>query len=346
MKVIKNIAISGTHFWNPGDDFIRDGIMNVLKKVFPDDEYHLNFLFYNFGPANKPQARNIKSNLLSAGDLDNMKDFLDMIIIVGLSGGDEISDLYTWIDSNDLMDKVYIIGGGYENNYINYFLNNDKITLEIFKKAKLITGRTSKYPEILNKLNIPYHHIYCPAFISNIKEIKKSNKKNIAFSIQLPPDTEFSIQFTGYDSVKLALDCFGELYNNGNYNIKIICHYKSEYFYFFNMLKDLGINNVPVEFSSFVADTKRSYENIGMVISTRLHSCIFGNSMGANSILINDTPRHIETLKDIEFTKIVNSIKDFKIQFKLLSELDQTEKLTKFKKDLLNKYAEVLKGVL
>ncbi len=43
---IKNIVISGTNFWNPGDDFVRDGVIRVLKRLFKG--HSLNFLFYNF----------------------------------------------------------------------------------------------------------------------------------------------------------------------------------------------------------------------------------------------------------------------------------------------------------
>lgn len=353
MKKVKNIVISGTHFWNPGDDFVRDGVLNVLRNIYPSDEYQLNFLFYNFGPANKPQVRNIHSNLLSSGDLDNLKDYLDMIVIVGLSGGDEITDLYGWIDANNLNDKVYIIGGGYENDYINHFLNENDLTFKIFKGSKLITGRTSKYPNILNELKIPYHHIHCPALLSygngsEVLYVSKIDKKNIAFSIQAPHGTQYSVsnQSTGEDSVKLILDCFGELYNTGEYNIKIICHYKTEYFYFLEMFKKMGISDVHVEFSSFLGDTKKSYENVGIVISTRLHSCIYANSMGIGSILINNTPRHIETLDGIEFTKIVSNIDEFKTQFNFLSKVNQSAEILQFKNDLMDKYIKTWIEVL
>ena len=42
----KNIVISGTNFWNPGDDFVREGVIAVLRNLFPG--VSLNLFFYNF----------------------------------------------------------------------------------------------------------------------------------------------------------------------------------------------------------------------------------------------------------------------------------------------------------
>ena len=42
----QNIVISGTNFWNPGDDFVRDGVIRVLRELFRG--IPCNFLFYNF----------------------------------------------------------------------------------------------------------------------------------------------------------------------------------------------------------------------------------------------------------------------------------------------------------
>ena len=42
-----NIVISGTNFWNPGDDFVRDGVIRVLRELFPG--VALNFLGISVG---------------------------------------------------------------------------------------------------------------------------------------------------------------------------------------------------------------------------------------------------------------------------------------------------------
>ena len=109
---MKNIVISGTNFWNPGDDFVRLGVIRILRELFKGDQ--LNFLFYNhnadFFPQNKFAGI---SNLAAKGDLDKYRDYIDAVVIAGLSAGNEIKDLYNWVIANKLEDRVYLIGAGY-----------------------------------------------------------------------------------------------------------------------------------------------------------------------------------------------------------------------------------------
>src|SRR5688572_675106 len=85
----RNIVISGTNFWNPGDDFVRDGVITVLKELFPGEL--LNFLFYNFNADFFPQNKFAGiGNYVSNGDLDLYRDKVDAVVIAGLSAGSEI----------------------------------------------------------------------------------------------------------------------------------------------------------------------------------------------------------------------------------------------------------------
>ena len=66
---VKNIVISGTNFWNPGDDFVRDGVIEILKNLFHG--YQLNFLFYNFNQDFFPQRKFTGvANTAAKGDLN------------------------------------------------------------------------------------------------------------------------------------------------------------------------------------------------------------------------------------------------------------------------------------
>src|SRR5580658_1168461 len=97
----KNIVISGTNFWNPGDDFVRDGVIRVLREVFPGEP--LNFLFYNFNADFFPQTKFAGiGNYISQGDLEKYRDSVDAVVIAGLSAGAEIKDLYRWVVTNGL----------------------------------------------------------------------------------------------------------------------------------------------------------------------------------------------------------------------------------------------------
>src|SRR4051794_32905681 len=106
---VKNIVISGTNYWNPGDDFVRDGVIQVLRQLFPREQ--LNLLFYNFNadffPHDKFQGI---ANTVSRGDLEQYRDSIDAVVIAGLSAGEEIKDLYQWVIASGLQDRVYLIG--------------------------------------------------------------------------------------------------------------------------------------------------------------------------------------------------------------------------------------------
>ena len=43
MLATKNIVISGTNFWNPGDDFVRDGVIKILHEA--SAMFKLQFIF-------------------------------------------------------------------------------------------------------------------------------------------------------------------------------------------------------------------------------------------------------------------------------------------------------------
>src|ERR1700684_2195400 len=74
-----NIVISGTNLWNCGDDFVRDGVIRVLRELFPGTL--LNFLFYNFNADFFPQSKfSGIGNIVSEGDLEQYRDSVDAVV--------------------------------------------------------------------------------------------------------------------------------------------------------------------------------------------------------------------------------------------------------------------------
>lgn len=345
MKKTKNIVISGTNFWNPGDDFVRDGVIRILREIFP--HYILNFHFYNFNQDFFPQSKfDGIHNMVSEGDLDKYAEFIDYIVIAGLSAGNEIKDLYNWIIKNGLQKKVYLIGAGYENNYVaKHIVEEPEKT--IFQNARIITSRTLKHPKLLDELKLPFYHINCPAILS-VKNIKKipNNKKleKIAFSIQIPaelggiPNHQCSLLM-----YKLAMDIFTELY--GNYEISIIAHHKTEYFHFLNLFRKFNLD-VDVIYSSYYQDLFDIYPIFDAIITTRLHSSLFANGFGIPGIIINDTDRHTHCLDGFQHSAWVNSKESFYNYFEKLNVTNLSEianDLEKFKEALLGRYISVLR---
>ncbi|MCH7964454.1 MAG: FkbM family methyltransferase, partial [Bacteroidetes bacterium] len=339
----KNIVISGTNFWNPGDDFVRDGVIKILKTIFPKTQ--LNFIFYNFNQDFLPQSKfSGIHNMLSKADLDQCKDHIDYIIIAGLSAGDEIKDLYNWVIENGLEQKVYMIGAGYENNYVAKHIQQEP-EKTIFKNAKIITGRTKKVPPLISELNLPYHFINCPAILSvpYTKDISENKEiKKIAFSIQLPHEIGVPNHSCSQLMYITAVDILSELF--GQYQIEVIAHHKSEYFNFINLFKR---NNIPIRviFSSFYQDLFNIYPNYDLIITTRLHASLFANGFGIPGIIINDTDRHTHCLEGFPHSKCVDSKEKFYKEFEYIknnSLITISEEAKKFKNELLGKYIEIL----
>lgn len=340
-KKTKNIVISGTNFWNPGDDFVRDGVINILRKLF--DGCSLNFLFYNFNADFFPQSKfSGISNTVSKGDLDKYRQFIDAVVVTGLSAGTEIKDLYNWVIANGLQDRVYLIGAGYENNYVDRYIYEEP-EATIFRNAKVIIGRTRKTPKFIPDLNLPYHHINCPSILSveNVKDTPSDRTiKKIAFSIQLPHEIGIPNQCCDKTMYELAVNILCEL--SRKYVVKVIAHHKSEYFHFLGLLKDF---NIPVVFSSFYQDLFEIYPRYDLVITTRLHSSLFANGHGIPGIILNDTDRHTHCLEGFPRSVWVNTEEKFNQEFENICNQDLhviAKEAEEFKDNLMKRYLDVL----
>ena len=340
-----NIVISGTSFWNPGDDFVRDGVVHVLRRALPGEA--LNFLFYNFNPEFSPQSKfQGIGNFAARGDLERYRDFVDAVVIAGLSAGNEIKDLYRWIIDNGLQDRVYLIGAGYENSYVAQHISQEP-EATIFAKARVIIGRTAKRPDCFSAQGLRYIHLNCPALLSvpHVKEVPKGKRiERIGFSIQLPEETGLVNQSCPASQAKLAREILLEL--SGKYSVEVIAHHKTEYFHFLNALRGCEI---PVLFSSFYEDLHDIYRRCDLVVTTRLHASLFANGHGIPGIIINDTDRHTHTLEGFPHSVWVNSREEFRHEFERVCALDLAgvaAEAAEFKKNLTASYVAALTAPL
>ena len=340
----RNIVISGTNFWNPGDDFVRDGVIRVLREVFAGET--LNFQFYNFNPEFLPQDKFAgAANYLSKGDLEKCRDFVDAVVIAGLSAGDEIKDLYRWIVANGLEDKVWLIGAGYENSYVAQHVAHEP-EATIFRKARIILGRTEKKPEFIKTLGTPYFHVNCPAILSvpEVKTIAPGQAvQRIGFSIQLPHGVGLVNHGCAREQYELGVAILRELARN--YSVEVVAHHKTEYFHFLNLLRN---ENIPVIFSAFYQDLHQIYPRYDLLITTRLHSSLFANGHGIPGIILNDTDRHTHALEGFLHSEWVNDLAGFQRAFQKICRRDLADiarEARVFKSELLARYVSLLSPV-
>jgi len=341
----RNLVISGTNFWNPGDDFVRDGIIRILREVFGGAP--LNFLFYNFNADFFPQSKfSGIADFLSEGDLDKYRDDIDAIIIAGLPAGDELKDLYYWILANGLEGRVCVLGAGYENSYIAHHIAGEP-EATVFRNARIVTGRTARTPEFIRAKRIQYHHIHCPAILSvpTVKEILPGKKiERIGFSIQLPQGEGISNHACAAELYDLSVQILREL--SVQHPVEVVAHHKTEYFHFLNLLRG---ENIPVVFSSFYRDLFELYPRYDLMITTRLHAGLFANGHGIPGIIINDTDRHTHTLEGFPHSVWVNNRAQFDRALARWREADLAaiaREAEEFKQRLLARYLGVLRPVL
>lgn len=343
---MKNIVISGTNFWNPGDDFVREGVIRVLQNVFHGEP--LNFLFYNFNPDFYPHEDQFAgSNVIARGDLEHFGDSVDAIVIVGVSAGLEVKPLYRWVLANGLGHKVYLISGHYENRYCADHISQQP-EATIFRQARLVIGRTRKHPDFIDRAGIPYHYVNCPAILSvpEVKHIPPGKKiQRIGVSIQIPREAGGLVnQMCALEPYKLAVKAMCDLARN--YPVELVAHHKSEYFHFLKLLQGTGI---PVVFSSFYPHLFDIYRRYDLVVTTRLHASLFANGHGIPGIIINDTDRHTHTLEGFLHSPWVNTQAGYEKALHQWLHADLSAIAAEsagFKAKLLAQYVQLLRPVM
>ncbi len=333
--------------WNPGDDFVRDGVIAVLRRVIAPRP--LNLFFYNFSADVQPPHGTLGGigNNVSAGDLERLGSEVHAVVIAGLSAGHEIKDLYQWVIDAGLEDRVVMIGAGYENSYVEEHCKKDP-EATVFKNARIITGRTAKVPEFIASLATPYAHIACPSLLS-VPTFKAplDGKKvlSIGFSIQLAHEDGIINQATSPAVSGLAIRTMLDLAECG-YDITLIAHHKSEYLAFAPRFSGTPVK---VRFQSFSADLHDIYHELDAVITTRLHAGLYANAHGLPALIINDTPRHTHALEHFRHAHWATSEQDVEMFLRDLLSADLASiarELAADKASLFEEYDHALRPVI
>ncbi|MCC5823302.1 MAG: FkbM family methyltransferase [Phycisphaerales bacterium] len=288
-----HIVISGTTLWNPGDDFVREGVIAILRAHYAPRP--LNLFFYNFSADVLPPHGRLGGvgNTVGPGDLEKLGGYCDAVVIAGLAAGYEVKDLYEWIIGAGLTDRVVMVGAGYENSYVEKHCRMDP-EATIFANARLITGRTEKKPAFLESLGTPYVRLPCPSVLSveRVKEVATgATVRRIGFSIQLPHEHGIVNQSTGVDASDLAIETMLRLAER--FEITLIAHHKTEYLDFIRRFDHPRIRTV---FQSFARDLAETYRSLDLIVTTRLHAGLGANAHGVPALIINDTDRHTHAL--------------------------------------------------
>lgn len=261
-----NILISTTSNWNPGDDFIRFGVKNLLSEVYPETNYiHYDRNPDYFIPGTGDMGSDHKSNIMN-----NPIDWhlIDLVVLAGspefLHGS--LTPIYDGLVNNPHI-PLLAIGVGYS-------FEMDRLTIS--DNEKLVLGRDNttiitrqydlqeKLRELLGK------HIYClpcPAvFASRYFPIH-----NGKLAILQAPTGPQGIDLEDYETTK-------EITQEGNYDkafhyIEDLKHFRSGFF------------------TSEAKDLLNKITQYKTVVSNRLHGGIVALGSGAKVRLINTSNR-------------------------------------------------------
>jgi hypothetical protein len=289
-----NIVFSTTRQWNPGDEFILMGCMNLLRKQLGD----FNPIIYNRNPQIRRARRHdfVKKidNLLGR---DFMEKFLDNSVKDRLSM--DYADLVVFAGSPEWrglrMNKLYrsileyqlptlFLGLGTSGRFTfdeSHFTADE---MAVFRAAKLITCRDEDTRLSLQPL--PVHQIPCPALFSSreqrqVKEVKR---------IGLIYGTKSAVSCNNVSAS--THDYLMKIYNHilqqygDRYEVEFVAHYIDELTPF---KQDFPGQTLRYSFDS--RDYLDIFGRYDLVIGHRVHGIGMSASQGTPGIMIAHDPR-------------------------------------------------------
>ncbi len=305
----KNIVFSTTRQWNPGDEFILIGCINLLKKITT-----FNAIIYN----KHPQVRYLigwkRKSLnsvfkfffrvpLFSPFLDNSLKptsrgtFVDLVVFAGSPSwyGEVSKDLYHFILKNEVPTLFLGIGMG-EPISIDSFKPYE---IEVLKKANLVITRDKRAEKLLQSFGAIQQP--CPALFSSVTNKLVYNVKRVGLiyaTHRTPKDNRVNDQVGAYiqEYYKRLLNIIDHI------EFEIVCHYFDELEYASEEFADLNIR-----YSYDSSDYKDIYNSFDFVIGSRVHGLGLSASLGIPGIMISHDIRS-DTVKGFLSTILKTSI--------------------------------------
>lgn len=325
----KNYLFSTTRQWNPGDEFILFGLMNLLKEA----GHEFNPIIYNRNPDIREnytalnflkkfeldfKGKGIINSFFKMGFKDNsFKNYTSPYIIdkVYFAGSPEwqtyrLQELYELIEKNDIPAEFHGIGAWANFNHKDI----RPIVDRVLKKADNITVR-DEYTYNVLKDYYDVKYLSCPALFSATLSKNVTSVQNIAliFSTYKTLHGNRVLQST-YEKMITFYREFIEL--NKEKNIKFVCHYIDE-------IEDCKVNfpDIDIEYSFEARDYENIYSQFDFVMGARVHGIGMAASQSIPGILFSHDARggtgkgfgiEVWNINDIEAKKISELMNDTK----------------------------------
>lgn len=286
-----NIVFSTTRQWNPGDEFILMGCINLLKEFYENGS--INPIIFNRNPqirrARKRDIIKMIDNLLGRDliekFLDNSvkerlpMDYADMVVFAGSPEwrGRRLTKLYDSIVEYNLPTLFLGLGtsGKFEFNEKNFSKNE----INVLNNAQLITCRDKDSFESLQPL--PVYQLPCPALFSSTKERQITTVKRIGLiygTSEAVKNNNVSVQT--YEYLKKLYQYIIKHYSD-DYEIEFVAHYIDELSSF---KKDFQSHILRYSYDS--KDYLEIFNRYDLIIGHRVHGIGMSASLGIPGIMI------------------------------------------------------------
>ena len=355
---MKNVIYSTTRQWNPGDEFILMGVINILNEVIGEH----NPIIYNRNPDIRPEIGQVylrkkdnkysglvRNDYIRMGFLDNSIkfdtdcSFADLAVFAGTPEWWDMrcENFYQHIIENGL--PTVCVGLGSIDKLAPYIK-------EVLAKSEYISFRDEKFIHDDELKGLKVKALACPAMqcvkIGNEKIIPEVKTIGLGFAVDEAHSIKWNcIPDDVYERLKSLYLEFIKRYKD-KYKINVICHYIDELPEANRLFKDTGVD---VLYSYDSKDYVDIYKKCDIVISTRVHGCGIASSLGIPSLSIIHDERGTTTLSFLsQVIDIHKSEKEIFDTFeKMVTDVAvQNKKIIEYKKNVFGQYVKDLSEVI
>lgn len=299
----KNVLISTTRQWNPGDEFIMQGCIHILENAFGAC---INPIIYNRNPDIRGggkwrnpsrsaewtytwdkkdfRGKGYITELFRLGHWDNsFKDdmsaeCIDLAVFAGSPEwySNRLKSMYRLIEKNDIPTLFFGLGAGDRASFFNVYASVKKV----LRKTRLIACRDHATEELLQGYGAMY--MPCPALLSarNNRLVTKVKKIGLIYATDHTLcGNNVSAQMHAY-IVKLYA------YLASKYNVGLVCHYIDE----IEQAKR-ELPGIDIFYSYDSKDYSEIYNHFDLVIGGRVHGIGMSASLGIPGIMIKHDSR-------------------------------------------------------
>lgn len=270
-----NILVSSTRQWNPGDEFILQGIRNLLGAL--PWRQPINWILYDRNPDlfadgyRHPVHRpGLLSNTLVGGDAS----WVDLAVVAGTPEwtGLPLRGFYRMVREYEI--PLLLLGAGYIDAPIA-FTEDEMYCWK--NRLQLAVVRDGHAWKALTESGVKAQRLPCPALFASSREYPPAGSPGkIGLILQSDQVQNHSIPRALKHACLSAANQFQHL----GKKVELVCHYIHEFGEFAKAFP-------AVRYSYEAGDYLKILSEYDLIVSTRLHGAILANSLGKPALLVD-----------------------------------------------------------